>query len=406
VEPNALVVDDRNESREMVAEDMARAGFRITEASNGVDGWQRFQNCRPDLVVSDLTMPGAGGIDLLKRIREVSSVPVILFSATGDVRAAVEAIKAGAQEFYRFPTDRVRMMDRAQALASGRSELSRLESQLVGSSAAMRRVRERVCALAPLRVPVLVSGDSGTGRDRVVRCLADLASGQFSRLVKVTRKTAGDVRQPDRQVAYYLDGFDAFSPADQVRWLDAVRDVGGDAASDVPRVFASTARNPERLEAITALRPDSCERLLRFEVPLVPLRERRGDIPALSLHLAARISADMGREQVRVDPGAIDLFGAQAWTGNVRELSEVIEKLVAFSPGGHVTAERVRETFGEARSGVAELREQRKQRQHDELVELLETCGGNIAEVARRLGLSRGAVIYRAQKHGLLPRGG
>ena len=226
MEPNALVVDDRNESREMVAEDMARAGFRITEASNGVDGWQRFQNCRPDLVVSDLTMPGAGGIDLLKRIREVSSVPVILFSATGDVRAAVEAIKAGAQEFYRFPTDRVRMMDRAQALASGRSELSRLESQLLGSSSAMRRVRERVCALAPLRVPVLVSGDSGTGRDRVVRCLADLASGQFSRLVKVTRETAGDVRQPDRQIAYYLDGFDAFLPADQVRWLDAVGDSG------------------------------------------------------------------------------------------------------------------------------------------------------------------------------------
>jgi DNA-binding NtrC family response regulator len=385
---------------------MARAGFRITEANNGVDGWQRFQHCRPDLVVSDLTMPGADGIDLLKRIREVSTVPVILFSATGDVQAAVAAIKAGAQEFFRFPKDRMRMVDRAQALASEPGEIARLEEQLVGSSPEMRRVRERVCALASLRVPVLVSGDPGTGRDHVVRCIAELASGESARLVKLTRDTAGDVRQPDAHSSYYLDGFDAFSLPDQARWLTWIRCAEADEAVGSPRVFASTARNPERLTSVASLQPEFSERLLRFEVPLVPLRERRGDIPALALHLAARIATDMGRDQIRVEPGAIDLFGSQAWTGNVRELAQVIEKLVAFSPGGHVTAERAREIFGEARGGVAGLREQRNQRQRDELVGMLETCGGNIAEVARRLGLSRGAVIYRAQKYGLLPKGG
>jgi DNA-binding NtrC family response regulator len=404
MEPNALVVDDRNESREVVAADMARAGFRITEARNGVDGWQRFQHCRPDLVVSDLTMPGADGIDLLKRIREVSTVPVILFSATGDVRAAVTAIKAGAQEFYRFPKDRMRMVDRAQILASEPGELARLEARLVGSSPEMRRIRERVCALASLHVPVLVSGDPGTGRDHVVRCIAEFGSGESARIVKLTRESAGDVRQPDAHTAYYLDGFDGFLPADQARWMAWVRGPGSDDADNLPRVFASTARNPERLTAIVCLQPEFSERLLRFEVPLVPLRERRGDIPELALHLATRISAEMGREQVRIEPEAIDLLGSQAWAGNVRELAQAIEKLVAFSPGGHVTVERVREFFGEARGGVAELREQRNQQQHDELVELLETCGGNIAEVARRLDLSRGAVIYRAQKYGLLPR--
>ena len=406
MEPNALVVDDRNESREVVVGDMVRAGFRITEARNGVDGWQRFQHCRPDLVISDLTMPGANGIDLLKRIREVSTVPVILFSATGDVRAAVTAIKAGAQEFFRFPKDRMRMMDRAQVLASEPAELVRLEARLVGSSPEMRRIRERVCALASLHVPVLVSGDPGTGRDHVVRCIVKLASGESARLVKLTRETAGDIRQPDAHAAYYLDGFDSFLPADQARWMAWVRGAGSDDAGNSPRVFASTARNPERLAAIDSLQPEFSDRLLRFEVPLVPLRERRGDIPALALHLAARVSAEMGREQIRVEPGAIDLLRSQACTGNVRELSHVIEKLVAFSPGGHVTVERVREIFGEVRGGVAELREQRNQRQHDELVGLLETCGGNIAEVARRLDLSRGAVIYRAQKYGLLPRSG
>jgi len=406
VEPNALVVDDRNESREVVAEDMTRVGFRVTEARDGVDGWRRFQHCRPDLVLSDLTMPGADGIDLLKRIRKVSTVPVILFSATGDVRAAVTAIKAGAQEFFRFPKDRMRMVDRAQVLAGEPGEIARLEARLVGSSPEMRRIRERVRALSSLSVPVLVSGDPGTGRDHVVRCIVELAAGKSVRLVKLTRESAGDVRQPVAHTAYYLDGFDGFSPPDQARWLDSMRRAGNDDAVDSTRFFASTARNPERLAAVASLQPDVSERLLRFEIPLVPLRERRGDIPELVLHMAARISAEMGREQVRVEPGAIDLLESQAWTGNVRELAQVIEKLVAFSSEGQVTVERVREVFGEARGGVAVLREQRKQRQRDELVGMLETCGGNIAEVARRLGLSRGAVIYRAQKYGLIPRSG
>ena len=399
MEPNALVVDDRNESREVVAEDMARAGFRIIEARNGVDGWQRFQHCRPDLVVSDLTMPGADGMDLLRRIREVSSVPVILFSSTGDVCAAVTAIKAGAQEFFRFPNDRRRIVDRARVLVSETGDLARLEERLVGGSPQMQRVRERVRALAPLRVPVLVSGDRGTGRDHVVRCIAEIASGEPAGLVKLTRETVADVRHLDAHAVYYLDEVDAFSPADQARCSSWVRDGAGGG----PRIFASMVPSSARCTSVGSLHPEFAERLLRFEVPLVPLRERRGDIPALALHLADRISAEMGREQVRIEPEAIELLGSQAWTGNVRELAQVIEKLVAFSPGGHATAERLREIFGEARGGVAELRELRNQRQRDELVGLLETCDGNIAEVARRLDLSRGAVIYRAQKYGLLP---
>jgi len=406
LEPNALVVDDRAESRELVAGDLVRAGFRITEARNGVDGWQRFQRCQPDVVVSDLTMPGSDGLELLKRIRGVSTVPVILFSATGDVRAAVAAIKAGAQEFFRYPFDRRRMADRARDLARESGAPARLEARLVGGSSEMRRVRERVCALAPLRVPVLVSGEPGTGRDHVVRCIADLASAfeGAGRFVKLTPETVSDVLRPDAGSVYYLDEFDAHPPADQVRWLAWLREFARGRSSDAPRVLASTARSSPRLAAADSVDPELAEQLLRFEIPLAPLRDRRGDIPALALHLADRISSEMGRERVHLEPAALALLGSQAWTGNVRELARVLEKLVAFSPEGQVTSERVREVFGELRGGVATLRERRSLQQREELVGLLESCGGNIAEVARRLGLSRGAVIYRAQKYGLLPR--
>ena len=112
----------------------------------------------------------------------------------------------------------------------------------------------------------------------------------------------------------------------------------------------------------------------------------------------------MGRPGVQLDRGALALLREQQWPGNVRELAGVLERLVAFSPRGSITRERVREVLGEAPGGVGSLRLRREAQQREELVVLLAACRGNLAEVARRQKLSRGAVIYRAQKHGLLPK--
>jgi DNA-binding NtrC family response regulator len=133
---------------------------------------------------------------------------------------------------------------------------------------------------------------------------------------------------------------------------------------------------------------------------------RREDIGPISVRLAERVGGLMGRTQIRFEKGAIALLRADPWVGNVRELRSVVERLVAFSLEGKITRNRVREILGEAPDGVASLRQRRDEKQRDELVDLLETCGGNLAEVARRLEISRGAVIYRAQKYGLLPRSG
>ncbi|MFQ5417580.1 MAG: helix-turn-helix domain-containing protein, partial [Myxococcota bacterium] len=116
------------------------------------------------------------------------------------------------------------------------------------------------------------------------------------------------------------------------------------------------------------------------------------------------IAVEMGRTRVRLDRAAIALLRARTWVGNVRDLASIVEKLVAFSPDGEVTAARVREVLGESPDSVASMRIQKQQKQREELVSLLETCGGNLAEVARRLEISRGAVIYRAQKHGLISK--
>jgi DNA-binding NtrC family response regulator len=395
------------ESRELVAGDLAEAGFRVVEAENGLEGWRQFRRNQPDLVVTDLRMPGADGIELLRRIRGVSSVPVILLTACGDVPTAVAAIKGGAEEFLTFPDDLDRVVDRAHELTRGAVALTdseKLAERLVGKSAAMRRLRDRVRALAPLQVPVLVSGEPGTGHDHVVRCLHELGAGDRAKLVPVASGDAGVLRRPAPGTAYYLDEVGRFAPAEQVHWFERLCETEGAEPGDAFRVFASTSEDLALRARDGSFHPAFAERLLRFQVPIAPLRERSGDIGALVSHLADRIGKEMRRERVRLDRSAVALLRSLAWPGNVRELANVVEKLVAFSPSGDVNRECVREVIGESSDSVALLRHQRSQQQREELVALLESCGGNLAEVARRLDISRGAVIYRAQKHGLLPR--
>jgi DNA-binding NtrC family response regulator len=347
-------------------------------------------------------MPGSSGLDLLKRIREVSTVPVILVSASGDVSAAVAAIKAGAEEFFRFPTDRERVIDRARALAGKARGASQLARRIVGESPSIRCVRDRVRALAPLQVPVLVSGEAGSGRDHVVHCLAELSERGPIRLQKVPADAEHGPRRLEPGVAYYLDAIDCFTPSGQARWLELICE--SESRSTGIRVFASTSADLAVLAAEGNFISELAERLLCFEIPLAPLRERRGDIEALVRHFSATNAMRLGRAHVRVEPDAMAALRSQPWAANVRELAHVMEKLVAFSPEGDITAPRVREVLGELRGSVATLRQQRELRRRDELVETLEACGGNIAEVARQLDLSRGAVIYRAQKFGLLPK--
>jgi DNA-binding NtrC family response regulator len=407
VERTALVVDDRTESRELVAGDLAEAGFHVLEAEDGLDGWRQFRRNEPDLVVTELRMPGADGIELLRRIRGVSSVPVILLTAYGDVPAAVAAIKGGAEEFFTFPDDLGRMIDRAHELTHevvAKTDSENLDARVVGKSAAIRRVRDRVRALAPLQVPVLVSGEPGSGHDHVVRCLHELRSGGGADLVTVAGGAPGALRRPTAGAAYYLDEVGGFTPAEQIHWFECLCESEGAEPGGAFRLFASTTEDISLRAREGSFHPVFAERLLRFQIPLAPLRERAGDIGLLASHLADRIGKAMGRERVRFDRSAVALLRSRAWPGNVRELAQVVEKLVAFSPTGDVTRERVREVLGEAPDSVTSLRHQRNRQQRKELVELLECCGGNLAEVARRMGVSRGAVIYRAQKHGLLPR--
>jgi DNA-binding NtrC family response regulator len=415
VEQTAIVVDDKENSRKPIARDLEGVGFRVIETGDAREGWRVFQRSSPDLVMSAAGLPGSGGIDLLRRIRRVSDVPVILFSEAGDVRTAVSAFRSGAQDFLTFPADRDRLIANAIALSrdvvSGppRSVLPRSiqpKWEIVGVSALAQRLRDRVRALASIRVPVLVSGESGSGRDHVVRCLDGLASGAGTELAKVSTGSPIALHRPPPDAAVFLDEIGRFTLAEQAHWFDVLCREAGGTRGRCARIYASTSDDLDRSVREGKFHPGLAERLRRFEVPIPPLRVRREDIGPIAVRLAARVGRSMGRPRIRFERCASALLRAEPWVGNVRELATVVEKLVAFSPEGNVTRSHVRETLGEVPDSVSWLRQRREEEQRDELVGLLEACGGNLAEVARRLDISRGAVIYRAQKYGLLPKSG
>jgi DNA-binding NtrC family response regulator len=404
--PRILVVDDRAEARSLVAGDLANAGFLVSQAGDGAEGWLRFRRDAPDVVITDLRMPRLDGIELLGRIRSISNVPVLLLTAYGDVPTAVAAMKGGAQEYLHFPDDLDRLVPRIRELAGPADSGAphRLEDRIAGRCVALRRVRERIRALAPLSLPVLVHGERGSGRDAVAEALHAFGERPEVPLVPVRSGSGGGHEIPAGGAVIYLDDVESLSVSERSHWLRVLRNAESSPDDRLVRVLASTREDLSARAASGHFDPGLAEILTRFSIALPPLRERREDVAHLVPILATRAGERLGRAQVRFDRGAIAVLRSQLWPGNVAELASVIEKLVAFSVSGSVSREQVREVLGESPDGVAALRSRRNRNEREELVELLEACGGNLAEVARRIGISRGAVIYRAQKHGLVPK--
>ena len=198
-----LVVDDQVGARSALAAELEDIGLTVIQASNGLEGWECFCAERPDLVVTDMVMPRSDGLELLSRVRARSEVPVILFTAYGSVETAVSALKSGADEFVSSSDLEIEgLVDLVREVLSrtrAPEPLPELERRIQGGSGQIRRVREQISALAPLRTPVLIRGEPGTGRDTVARALHELGStagGAWSQIDATSQDDRGS-RIPD-----------------------------------------------------------------------------------------------------------------------------------------------------------------------------------------------------------------
>jgi DNA-binding NtrC family response regulator len=404
---HVLVVDDQLRARRLLVTELRDAGFEVSEAGNGEEGWEAFRSRRPDVVITDMVMPRADGLELLKRIRAQSEVPVILFTGYGTPQAAANAFKAGADDFVCSPDveidDLVALVSDAISGSAPAEARPSLDSRLVGKSRAIARVRERLSGLAPLETPVLLVGEPGTGRDTAARILHELGATSGSELVRLEPRTPLLERRPVPPGAVYLDAVDRFPSDAQAWWARHIASSETEGYRRRPRVFASTSVPIAALSHDEEFARGIGRTLLRFAIELPPLRAVLEDLPKIAAAQVERIGAGVGR-RIRLSPAAEHCLVEQRWPGNVAQLVQVLERAISFSRGRQIRRDVVAEVCADLAESLDGIRARGSAREREELLRALQKTGGNITRTAEELSKSRPAVYRLIEKHGIALR--
>lgn len=415
---------------------LARSGAEALAHLDGIDA-----------VVTDYSMPEMDGVQLLKSIRERDeSLPVVMLTAHGSERLAVRAMKAGAYEYVTKPLDIDEMsmvLERALEARSLRVENRRLSAEkalgksIVGDSPAMRRLLDAVSRVAPRHITVLVRGQTGTGKELIaalVHAESRRGSGPLVRFncAAIPGELAeaelfGHTRGAFTGAAQARRGF--FAEADggtlvldevgelplpvQAKLLRALQEgeiqpVGAGRIEKVDvRVIASTNRDLAADVRVGRFREDLYYRLAVVELVVPTLAEHAEDIPALAAEFARIYAQRFGIEGVRLSPDLIEVLRGAEWPGNVRQLENAIARMVAMSAGGEIGADAFSsETARPAGAepllqGGLSLKEQVDAFERSLIAQALAAASGNQSEAARRMGMSRSALLDRLKKYGL-----
>ena len=380
-----LVVDDEKSLREVLSIMLKRAGYTVTEASDGDEAIGHVNKEIYDLVITDLRMPKADGMDVLKAVKSSSPDTVVLvITAFATSDSAVEAMKQGAYDYLTKPFQ----VDEVQLIIRNALEKRRLSTEnmllkremasqssfakIVGQSEAMQKVFDVVKKVADAKSNVLICGESGTGKELIARAIhynsarspmpfvavncsavpETLLESELFGHVKGSFTGAISNKAGLFEVAnggtIFLDEIGDTTPTIQVKLLRVIQErefrrVGGnqDMKVDV-RVIAATNRDLEKAVAEGAFREDLYYRLDVIPIRLPPLRLRTGDIPLLVTHFLEKFSQESGKPVPMFMPEALHVLLEHEWRGNVRELENLIERVVAFSSGAPVTDADVR----------------------------------------------------------------
>jgi len=441
-----LVVDDDAGIRESVAMALEKVGLKTVQAGDVTSALQALRAHRIDLVLSDIYMPGETGLTLLQAIAERRNPPrVILMTARGTIETTALAQRIGAFDYLAKPFDLGEMIARVRA-ALGEREPDEVEietgpsSRIVGSHPSMIAMYKAIARVASLNVPVVILGESGSGKELVAQSIHDLGTrvaGPFiaincgaipdtlleNELFGSTRGAFTDSRQDRRGALSRADGGTLFldeigdiSPAFQVKLLRFLQDgvvtpLGAEKSHRVDvRLIAATHRDIKRLVAEGKFREDLYYRLAGYEIAVPPLRERVSDIPLLVDHFKRRIAIEMKKESIAgPSQSVLDVFAAHEWPGNVRELEQVIRRTVIDSgalvdPAAASRALRDIAPSAEPKPAVAILGNSEDdlvsldEAEKRHIIAVLRATGGNQTQAAYILGIERKTLARKIKR--------
>ncbi len=453
MKPKVMVIDDLDSARSMVKRALSRS-FDVYDFAGVAEALPALDRAEFGCVVTDLRMPEIDGLEGLRRFKEkLPELPVVIVTAFATVETAVEAMKAGAFDYLKKPFEPEELeilVTRAVEHWQLRRENARLKSALdgsfsvhgiVGRSAAMRELVSILERVAPSDVPILVEGESGTGKDMVARAVHGMSrrrGGPFVALnmsaipenlaeselfghergafTGAEQARAGFFAEADAGTLF-LDEIGLLAPTLQAKLLRVLQD--GDyipVGSRKPRqadVRIVCASNEDLRRAVEQgkFREDLYFRIRVVPLWLPPLRERREDIPLLLDHLVRKHAARLSRPPLQPDAAAMRAILDHAWPGNVRELEHAIERALLLARGDAIGLEdlppEVRGHAGpEGEPGEGGYRHARDAWERRYFEELLREAGGSVARAAELAGLHRSTLYEKLARIGLVEHGG
>lgn len=368
-----LIVDDEMNTRQALSKILEEDGYDVLTAADGYRAMDAITHELPDLVLTDIKMPGMDGLELLSRTRQKGfDTPFLMMTAYGKVDAAVEAMKMGAEDYLTKPVDIRELEKRIDDILSRRSilaETTELRENLhkkyafrniVGDSAQMQSVFKIVEQVAPSRATVLITGESGTGKELIASAIHQNGPRADKPYVKVSCSAFSESLVESELFGHekgaftgalyqrrgrfetanggtiFLDEFGEISPSIQVKLLDFLQDreferVGGNTRIKVDvRLIVATNRDLEQAVSLGTFRRDLYYRFNVVRVEMPPLRERISDIPLLVKRFVSKYAKENSKRIERVSDDALSVLMSYSWPGNVRELENMIEHAVVL----------------------------------------------------------------------------
>ncbi len=376
-----LIIDDERSIRKTLSEILGFEGYKIEEAADGEEGLKKFQSAVYDVVLCDIKMPKLDGIEFLGKATEINpDIPIIMISGHGNIETAVEAVKKGAFDYISKPPDLNRLlitirnaMDKTTLVKETKTLKRRVSKvqEMIGESEAMKKIKDTIEKVAPTDARVMITGENGSGKELVARWLHEKSSRADGPLVEVNcaaipselieselfghekgsftsaiKQRIGKFEQASGGTLF-LDEIGDMSLSAQAKVLRALQEgkitrVGGDKeiAVDV-RVVVATNKDLLKEVEEKSFRLDLYHRLGVILIHVASLNDRREDIPLLVNKFLEDIAADYGQAKKDMDKKAFETLQNHNWTGNIRELRNVVERLVILS-GKTITAEDVK----------------------------------------------------------------
>ena len=374
-----LIIDDEAPIRRVLRDILENESYQVEDASTGMEALQIIKEQDFDAIFCDIKMPEMDGIETLEAIRKESDVPVIMLSGHGTIETAVEAIKKGAFDFIPKPPDLNRLLitlrnalDRKNLATENKvlKKAVKTQYQMIGESVPMLEVKDMIEKVAPTNARVLITGENGTGKELVARQLHELSPRSNGAFIEVNcaaipseliesqlfghekgsftsaiKQKKGDFELADGGTLF-LDEIGDMSLSAQAKVLRALQEnkivrVGGEKEIPVNvRILAATNKNLKTEIEKGNFREDLYHRLSVIVIQVPPLRERKDDIPLLVQNFVDKLAQDMGKAAPEFDADAIEALKQYQWTGNIRELHNIVERLVILC-GSTITKDDV-----------------------------------------------------------------